>query len=59
MPAFLKIKGLVKQHIDSFNFFVDVEMKKIMLANQIVDSDVDSTFYLKYTPVLLFQIYRH
>jgi len=26
----LKAKGLVKQHIDSFNYFVDVDLKKIV-----------------------------
>ena len=48
LPAFLKVKGLVKQHIDSYNFFVDVEIKKIVKANEKVLSDVDPTFYLKY-----------
>jgi DNA-directed RNA polymerase beta subunit len=33
VPAFLKVKGLVKQHIDSFNYFVNVEIKKIVAAN--------------------------
>ena len=30
LPAFLKVKGLVKQHIDSFNYFINVDIKKIM-----------------------------
>ncbi|KAI9798460.1 MAG: DNA-directed RNA polymerase III subunit [Sarcosagium campestre] len=51
LPAFLKVKGLVKQHIDSFNFFVDVEIKKIVEANNRVLSDVDPYFYLKYTDI--------
>lgn len=38
LPAFLKIKGLVKQHIDSFNYFINVEIKKIVMANQKVTS---------------------
>lgn len=46
LPAFLKVKGLVKQHIDSFNYFVEVELKKIVLANRRVTSDVDSKFWL-------------
>ncbi|CAO3675676.1 unnamed protein product [Rhizopus microsporus] len=29
LPAFLKVKGLVKQHIDSFNYFVNVDLKKL------------------------------
>ncbi|PVD29148.1 hypothetical protein C0Q70_11745 [Pomacea canaliculata] len=48
LPAFLKVKGLVKQHIDSFNYFINVELKKIMKANDKVTSDADPNFYLKY-----------
>jgi len=48
IPAFLKVKGLVKQHIDSFNFFINVELKKIMKANEKVTCEADPNFYLKY-----------
>lgn len=48
LPAFLKVKGLVKQHIDSFNYFINVEIKKIMKANEIVTSMADPNFYIKY-----------
>ncbi|ORY78628.1 RNA polymerase III large subunit Rpc2 [Protomyces lactucae-debilis] len=51
LPAFLKVKGLVKQHIDSFNYFVDVDLKKIVKANERVTSDVEPRFYLKYTNI--------
>ncbi|ODV98504.1 hypothetical protein PACTADRAFT_48250 [Pachysolen tannophilus NRRL Y-2460] len=51
LPAFLKVKGLVKQHLDSFNYFVDVDLKKIILANEKVLSDVDPEFYLKYLDI--------
>jgi DNA-directed RNA polymerase III subunit RPC2 len=51
LPAFLKVKGLVKQHIDSFNHFVEIELKKIVEANQYVYSDADDKFYLKYTGI--------
>nr|KAG5700245.1 hypothetical protein BaRGS_007618 [Batillaria attramentaria] len=47
LPAFLKVKGLVKQHIDSFNYFINVELKKIVKANEKVTSDADPNFYLK------------
>uniref|UniRef100_A0A8B9U9H8 DNA-directed RNA polymerase n=1 Tax=Anas zonorhyncha TaxID=75864 RepID=A0A8B9U9H8_9AVES len=40
--------GLVKQHIDSFNYFINVEIKKIMKANEKVTSDADPMWYLKY-----------
>ena len=39
LPAFLRVKGLVKQHIDSFNYFTEVELKKIVKANSLVTSD--------------------
>ena len=51
LPAFLKAKGLVKQHIDSFNYFVDVDLKTILRANNKVTSDVDPKFWLKYTDI--------
>jgi DNA-directed RNA polymerase III subunit RPC2 len=44
LPAFLKVKGLVKQHIDSFNYFVDHDLKAIVRANSKVTSDVDPRF---------------
>lgn len=51
VPAFLKTKGLVKQHIDSFNYFINVDIKKIIDANNKVTCDVDPLFYIKYTNV--------
>ncbi|KAL3881750.1 hypothetical protein ACJMK2_028145, partial [Sinanodonta woodiana] len=48
LPAFLQVKGLVKQHIDSFNFFINVEIKNIMKANEKITSDADPNFYMKY-----------
>ncbi|KAG8215224.1 beta and beta-prime subunits of DNA dependent RNA-polymerase [Butyriboletus roseoflavus] len=51
LPAFLKVKGLVKQHIDSFNYFVDTDIKNIVKANNKVTSDVDPRFWLKYTDI--------
>ncbi|CEM00582.1 unnamed protein product [Vitrella brassicaformis CCMP3155] len=53
LPAFLQARGLVKQHIDSYNHFVNVEMKEIVRAksNCLVTSEADAKFYLKYTNV--------
>ncbi|KZV87300.1 DNA-directed RNA polymerase [Exidia glandulosa HHB12029] len=51
LPAFLRVKGLVKQHIDSFNYFVDTDLKNILKANNKVTSDVDPKFWLKYTDI--------
>ena len=41
----------MKQHIDSFNYFVDVDIKSILKANNKVTSDVDPRFWLKYTDI--------
>jgi DNA-directed RNA polymerase beta subunit len=55
LPAFLKVRGLVKQHIDSFNYFINCEIKKIIHAtgNEKVTSDVDPNFYLKYLDIFV------
>lgn len=42
---------MVKQHIDSFNYFINVDIKKIVEANSKVTSDADPIFYLKYNNV--------
>ncbi|KAE9419637.1 hypothetical protein Angca_005083, partial [Angiostrongylus cantonensis] len=51
VPAFLKVRGLVKQHIVSFDYFVNEEIKTIMLANQKITSDANPNFYLKYLDI--------
>lgn len=42
VPAFLKVRGLVKQHIASFDHFVNVELRKILAANAEIRSDVST-----------------
>lgn len=51
LPAFLKVKGLVKQHIDSYNYFIDVGMKQIVAANAWVTSSVHDRFWLQYLDI--------
>lgn len=51
LPAFLRVKGLVKQHLESFNYFVQTDMWKIVRANVIIQSDVDPDFYLKFLSI--------
>ncbi|EAU35292.1 DNA-directed RNA polymerase III 130 kDa polypeptide [Aspergillus terreus NIH2624] len=53
LPAFLKVKGLVKQHIDSYNYLVEVQLKKIVESSSIIRSDVDHNFYIKFTDIYL------
>uniref|UniRef100_A0A914LXR7 DNA-directed RNA polymerase n=1 Tax=Meloidogyne incognita TaxID=6306 RepID=A0A914LXR7_MELIC len=50
IPSFLKTKGLFNQHIASFNYFVDVEIKNIVKANDKITSDANPVFYLKDHP---------
>ncbi|RJE22763.1 DNA-directed RNA polymerase [Aspergillus sclerotialis] len=51
LPAFLKVKGLVKQHIDSYNYLVEVQLKKILESSSTIRSDVDHNFYIKFTDI--------
>lgn len=51
LPAFLKVRGLVRQHIESFNHLIEHEMKQIMRANEKIVCDADPNFYLKYTDI--------
>ena len=55
MPALARrrsqVRGLVKQHLDSFNHLVDIESKQIVKANEKVTVDTDPSFYLKFLDV--------
>lgn len=51
VPAFLRLRGLVKQHIDSFNHFLNVGIKEIIKANEVMTSEMDPTFFLKFTDI--------
>ncbi|KAK3985557.1 hypothetical protein QBC44DRAFT_334789 [Cladorrhinum sp. PSN332] len=51
LPAFLKVKGLVKQHIDSYNYFVQEGIKKTVESNRMIRSDQDPNFWLEITDI--------
>lgn len=51
VKLFFRDKGLARQHIESFNYFIEHDIANIVKANDIVDSDIDHMFYLKYTDV--------
>ncbi|KAK6119181.1 hypothetical protein DH2020_047075 [Rehmannia glutinosa] len=51
LPEFLKVRGLVKQHLDSFNYFVRTQIKKIVQANDLITSRIDPSIYLRYKDV--------
>ena len=38
----------MRQHIDSFNYFIESDLKKIVKAHGKVESDADPSFYLKF-----------
>lgn len=48
IPAFLKVWGLVKQHIDSFNYFINTDIKEIIRANSVIWSKEDKRFELRF-----------
>lgn len=51
LPHFLQLRGVLRQHIDSFNHFVSVELRQIVQSpsNSELRSEHDPKFYLKYT----------
>ncbi|CAD6252253.1 unnamed protein product [Miscanthus lutarioriparius] len=51
LPAFLKVRGLVKEHIDSFNYFITRGIRKTIEANNRIEARNDPNIYLKYTKV--------
>ncbi|VDN05801.1 unnamed protein product [Thelazia callipaeda] len=51
VPAFLRVRGLVKQHIASYDYFVNTDIKKILQANNKITSDANPSFYLKYLDI--------
>lgn len=48
LPAFLKVRGLVKQHLDSYNFLLNHDLRKIVMANEKVTCDTDPNFFLRW-----------
>ncbi|KAK3154693.1 hypothetical protein QOZ80_2BG0193990 [Eleusine coracana subsp. coracana] len=51
LPAFLKVRGLVKEHIDSFNYFIIKGIKNIVEANNRIEAKNDPSIYLRYLDV--------
>ncbi|XP_047167045.1 DNA-directed RNA polymerase III subunit 2 isoform X1 [Vigna umbellata] len=51
LPEFLKVRGLVKQHLDSFNYFVKTEIKKIVRANNLIRASRHPHIYLRFLNV--------
>ncbi|KAH0469211.1 hypothetical protein IEQ34_002443 [Dendrobium chrysotoxum] len=51
LPEFLKVRGLVKQHIDSFNYFINNDIKKIIKTNDRIVIPQVPSLYLRYTKI--------
>ncbi|WPH04030.1 DNA-directed RNA polymerase III subunit RPC2 [Acrodontium crateriforme] len=51
LPAFLRVKGLVKQHIDSYDYFTDISLKEIVNANSIISADTNANKYVRFTDI--------
>ncbi|WVZ78285.1 hypothetical protein U9M48_026024 [Paspalum notatum var. saurae] len=51
LPAFLKVRGLVKEHIDSFNYFITRGIRNILRTNSRIEARNDPNIYLRYTDV--------
>mmetsp|Transcript_19096 Transcript_19096/g.26877 ORF Transcript_19096/g.26877 Transcript_19096/m.26877 type:complete len:1397 (+) Transcript_19096:48-4238(+) len=51
LPHFLQLRGLMRQHIDSYDHFVNHEMRAIVQSPSACEirSDHDPKFYLRYT----------
>lgn len=47
VPAFLAVKGLVKNNIHSFNYLINEDIKNIVMCNEKITSIADPMFYLK------------
>lgn len=60
LPHFLRMRGLMRQHIDSFNHFLNVDIKQIVAArsNFEVTSEADPKFFLRYTGNHLRDLHR-
>jgi DNA-directed RNA polymerase III subunit RPC2 len=51
LPAFLRVKGLIKQHTDSYDYFINVSLKEIVKANEIIVSDADPRKWIRFTDI--------
>ncbi|KAK5132481.1 hypothetical protein LTR08_009027 [Meristemomyces frigidus] len=51
LPAFLRVKGLVKQHIDSYDYFTDVSLKEIVKANRTITAEMQRDKFVTFTDI--------
>ena len=51
LPAFLQVKGLVKQHIDSYDYFTEVALREIVKANRTIRADTNNEKFIQFTDI--------
>lgn len=51
LPAYLMIRGLVRQHLDSFNHFIQVELKEILKANEYIYCEADPNWFVQFIDI--------
>eukprot|EP01084_Bolivina_argentea_P278251 475273_1 len=51
VSTYVKTRGLVKQHIESFNYFVDKGLKKILKANSVLYFEQKQDLWLRYDSI--------
>lgn len=51
LPAYLMTRGLVRQHLDSFNHFIQIELKEIVKANEHIYCDADPNWFVQYIDI--------
>nr|POF01436.1 dna-directed rna polymerase iii subunit rpc2 [Quercus suber] len=51
LPAFLRVKGLVKQHLDSYNYFTDIALKEIVRQNAFIASETNKDKFIRFTDI--------
>ena len=53
VPSFVNTKGLISQHISSFDHFIEHELNKILLANSEVRSTKNENIFLRYLRIYI------
>ena len=41
----------MKQHIDSFNYFLNIGLQEVIRANELVDSEINQEFELRFKAI--------
>lgn len=51
LPDFLKMRGVASQHIESFNYLINTEIRNIVRANEKIVSEQDPRWWMEYMDV--------